>query len=270
MKKIIVIISLFFCGIYFCQNFNIPYRKGSLWGFSDKFGKIKIEPKYDSVSIDFDNYRWIVFKNKKTGVVDSLGNEKLSVEYDSIYRNPLHSTDNDFYLWKGEKKGYSDIDGKIMFACNYKDIVACDEMLFGKTFNFFIQKDKGDLWELQDYSHQILISRIQEFKNLYKGNYKIKINNKWGFYNVTLKKWILQPEFENIDKLHKEDYIPKKEIIGFKFYGKKENTYFLITEDFNTKEFNSNYDDFFEAQTASSEIYETSFRLSDGKGYEKQ
>lgn len=272
MRKLLLIISIFFLGTSFClsQKFNVPFRKGNLWGFSDKSGKLKIEPKYDSVSIDYDNYRWIVFKDGKTGVVDSLGNEKLRVDYDSIYRNSLHSTDNDFYLLKGDKKGYSDIDGKIIFDCEYNNIIACDAMLFGKTYNFFIQKDKGDLWELQDYGHQVLISQIQEFKNLYKGNYKIKINNKWGFYNVTLKKWILNPEFEIIERLYKEDYTLKKENVDFKFYGKNGNTFFLIAENFNTKEFNSNYDDLFEVKKASNEIYESPFGLTGRKGYEKQ
>ena len=125
MKKLFILFFYLISIFIYSQSFRIPFRSKNVWGFADQTGKIKVSPKYDSVSINNENFRWFVYKNNKIGVIDSSGNEKLAVEYDSIERKPLHSQDNDFYLFKNKRKGYADITGKIIFPCDYKDIVAC-------------------------------------------------------------------------------------------------------------------------------------------------
>jgi hypothetical protein len=256
MKKLYILFFVFTIIFSYSQNFRIPYRVKDLWGFADKTGKIIVTPKYDSVSIENDNFRWFVYKKHKIGVIDSLGDEKLLPEYDSIQRKPLHSKDNDFYLLKESKKGYADINGKIIFSCHYNNIVACDEMLIGKISNFFTQKEKGNLWELKDYKNTTLMNNIQEFKSLYNGNYKIKIDNKWGFYNVTLKKWIFNPDYDQIEYLdYKDFYKKKKEYSDYKYFAKKGQTYFLLTEDFKVSEFKNEFSDFFEYIKTSGDVY---------------
>ncbi len=256
MKKLFTIIFYLTSFLVFSQNFRVPFRSKALWGFADQTGKIKVTPKYDSVSIDNENFRWFVYKNNKAGIIDSSGNEKLAVEYDSIERKPLHSTDNDFYLLKKNKRGYADINGKIIFPCEYKDIVACDEILIGKISNFFVKKENEDLWELQDYSQATQINQIQEFKSFYTGNYKIKKGNKWGFYNVSLKKWIFNTEYDEIGSLsYKDFYERKKEYSEYKYFAKKGDIYYLCTKDFKITEFKNAYEDFFEDKKSSAQIY---------------
>ncbi|MBB4807582.1 hypothetical protein HNP38_002888 [Chryseobacterium defluvii] len=263
MKKLFILIFYLISLLIYSQEFRIPFRSKNLWGFADKTGKIKVTPKYDSVSISNDNLRWFVYKNNKTGVIDSSGNEKLATEYDSIERKPLHSRDNDFYLFKNKKTGYADIGGKIIFPCDYKEIVACNEILIGKISNFFIQRENGSFWELQGYNHDIQINQIQEFENFYEGNYSIKKNNKWGFYNVSLKKWIFNAEYDEIGSLHYKDfYEKKKEYSDYRYFAKKGDTYYLCTEDFKIAEFKNKYDDFFEDKRSAAKTYSTVFRDS--------
>lgn len=258
MKKLFTFILYLTSFLALSQNFRVPFRLKNLWGFSDQTGNIKVTPKYDSVSIDNENFRWLVYKNNKAGIIDSSGNEKLAVEYDSIERKPLHSTDNDFYLFKNNREGYADINGKIIFPCEYKEIVACNEILIGKISNFFVKKQNEDLWELQDYSRGTHINQIQEFKNFYNGNYKIKKENKWGFYNVSLKKWIFNAEYDEIRSLtYKDFYERKKEYSEYKYFARKGDVYYLCSEDFKIAEFKNAYEDFFEDKKSSAQIYST-------------
>lgn len=257
MKKLFILFFYLISIFIYSQSFRIPFRSKNLWGFADQTGKIKASPKYDSVSINNENFRWFVYKNNKVGVIDSSGNEKLAVEYDSIERKPLHSQDNDFYLFKNKRKGYADITGKIIFPCDYKDIVACDEIRIGKISNFFIKKENENSWELQDYSHTTQINQIQEFKNFYNGNYTIRKGNQWGFYNVSLKKWIFNAEYDEIGSLsYKDFYEKKKEYSDYKYFAKKGDVFYLCTKDFKIAEFKNKYEDFFENKRSSAETYE--------------
>ena len=258
MKKRLFLLLFLLSLFSNAQNFRIPYRIKNLWGYADQKGKIIVSPKYDSVAVENDNFRWFVFKNNKMGVIDSLGNEKLAVEYDSIERKPLHSQDNDFYLTKNNKKGYADINGVIIFPCDYDQIEACNEMYIGKILHFFVKNEVENAWTLQDYYKKTLLTDIQQFKSLHDGNYKIQVKNKWGFYNVSLQKWILLPEYDDIDYLD-HDFDKKKEYAQFKYFAKKDNIYQLITEDFKIEKYQKPYLDFFEAEktSGSNSVYST-------------
>ncbi len=64
----------------------IPYRKGNLWGYSDKNRKIVIPCKYNTVDF-FDTHGLAVVTNKKSegiffsGIIDSLGNWVVPIKY---------------------------------------------------------------------------------------------------------------------------------------------------------------------------------------------
>lgn len=239
-----------------CQNFHLPYRQDKLWGYADQNGKIVVQPKYDSVEVYYNNYRWLVFKNKKVGAIDSLGKEILAIEYDSIERRPLHSTDNDFYLFKNGKIGYANVDGKIIFPCNYAEIVSCHELLFGKVSNFLVKTTPSSLWELKDIANNTIIDNIQEYNDYYDGTYRLKINNQYGLYNVSLRKWIFQPEYDDLAYFEYQDfYRRKKPYENFRFYAKKGKTYWLATREFEIQSFEMNYPDFFENYKSEANIY---------------
>jgi hypothetical protein len=74
---------------FYEQSLNkpIPYRKGNLWGYSNVFGDIIIEPQYEQVDFfyqtdlfDLDSYRALVKSNNQFFIINNH-NEKLSAGY---------------------------------------------------------------------------------------------------------------------------------------------------------------------------------------------
>lgn len=62
---------------------RIPYREGQLWGFCDSTARVLIAPQYDHVDF-FDGPVTRVSKDKKYGVIDSLGNTLIPLNFYSV------------------------------------------------------------------------------------------------------------------------------------------------------------------------------------------
>nr|WP_321229228.1 WG repeat-containing protein [uncultured Psychroserpens sp.] len=77
---------------FYEQSLNqpIPYRKGNLWGYSNVFGDIVIEPQYEQVAFfyqtdlnDLDSYRALVKSHNRFFIVNNH-NARLSENYKKI------------------------------------------------------------------------------------------------------------------------------------------------------------------------------------------
>lgn len=253
MNKPFLLFALLITASCFSQTYNIPFRKGKLWGFADKTGKIIIEPKYDSINPKMENFRWFVYKNGKTGVVNIEGIERLTPEYDSIFREPGHSQYNEFSVFKNGKEGYTDINGKFIIPVEYYRVSKCnDETQNTMKMTFLVQKEAKSDWTLIDEQQTELLKDIQGFRNYYRGNYKFKTGGKQGIFNVISKEWRVQPEYDSIAYFdYKDFYRPKSEYKDIKYYGVKKGQFFLFTKNFDTTPAKSNkLEDFFEKPKA--------------------
>jgi hypothetical protein len=167
MKKTILLVFLLSTAFGFSQNSKlIPFVSNSKWGFSDRNGKLVIQPVYDSVgffntsSVGLKDLTFAyVYQNKKMGVIDSQSKLILPVTYQFVknIRNTFHfiaTTEqgkmglvgesnqiilpfeydainevvNDSYILNKNKKiGLADANGKIVIPVIYDQIVYMDE-----------------------------------------------------------------------------------------------------------------------------------------------
>lgn len=270
MKKTTLIILLFSLNFGFSQTFNVPFRKGNLWGYADKFGKIIIEPKYDSVSADYDNFRWYVFKNGKTGIINIEGIERIPVEYDSIHKQPVHSEYNEFEVYKNGQMGYTDINGKFILPVAYKSIYKVDDESFNRLeLKFFVQKNETEKYQLINQNNTEILKDIENFTSIYKGYYIIQTNKKFGIYNMITKSWKINSEYDSIKRFdYKDFYRPKEEFKNIKYYGLKSGKIYLFTNSYEivTTSFNQ-IEDFFNPPKMDDETdYAVMDNLEDIKG----
>lgn len=249
MNKSLFLFAILFTTSCFSQTYNIPYRKGKLWGFADKTGKVIIEPKYDSVNPKMENSRWYVYKNGKSGIVNIEGLEYLKAEYDSIIRVPVHSQYNEFLVYKNGKAGYTDINGKFIIPAAYHRVSKCRDDNFNQTgMTFLVQKEAKGNWNLIDEKETELQNDIQAFYNFYRGNYRLKVGEKYGIYHVISKQWRVKPEYDSIAHFdYKDFYYPKSAYKDIKYYGVKNGKFFLFSKNFDVTptQFNK-LEDFFE------------------------
>lgn|GEM_PF-2025458 len=270
MKKTTLIMLLFSLNFGFSQTFNVPFRKGNLWGYADKFGKIIIEPKYDSVSADYDNFRWYVFKNGKTGIINIEGIERIPVEYDSIHKQPVHSEYNEFEVYKNGQMGYTDINGKFILPVAYKSIYKADDESFNRLeLKFFAQTNADEKYLLITQNKTEILKDIEDFKNIYNGYYIIQTNKKYGIYSMITKSWKINAEYDSIKRFdYKDFYRPKEEFKNIKYYGLKSGKIYLFTNscEIVTTSFNQ-IEDFFNPPKMDDETdYAVMGNLEDIKG----
>ncbi len=214
------------------QEFNIPYRKGELWGMANSTGKIIAEPKYDWVSDKQDNNRWFVFKDGLMGVIDENGKEVLAPIYDTITRDPKHSQYNDFYVILDNNIGYYSMDGEEIISINY-DMLHCADYDYYKSpdpYNFFIGSEKD--YSIIDSSEKTILAHIKDVRNISDGNYLLNINDLWGAYNLNIKKWSFEPKFDSIKVLYQISYNElKEEYAGYRYCGYLGENLYLITSE---------------------------------------
>lgn len=270
MKISTLIVLLFSLNFGFSQTFNVPFRKGTLWGYADKLGKIIIEPKYDSVSADYDNFRWYVFKNGKTGIINIEGIERIPVEYDSIHKQPVHSEYNEFEVYKNGQMGYTDINGKFILPVAYKSIYKVDDESFNRLeLKFFVQTNADEKYQLITHNKTEILKDIEDFKNIYNGYYIIQTNKKNGIYSMISKSWKINAEYDSIKRFDFKDfYRPKEEFKNIKYYGLKSGKIYLFTNSYEivTTSFNQ-IKDFFNPPKMDDETdYAVMSNLEDIKG----
>jgi len=166
MKKLFLIL-VFSSVLSNAQNSElIPFVSNEKWGFSDKAGKIMIQPVYDSVGffntssvgLKYLTYAY-VYQNQKMGVIDTKNKVLLPLQYAHL-RNVSNSfhfiatndkgksglvaadnqqvlpfeydaiddiLNNSYLLKKQNKIGVADASGKIVIPVVYDQIVFVDE-----------------------------------------------------------------------------------------------------------------------------------------------
>ena len=165
-KRILTLTLLVSLAFGYSQNSElIPFVSNSKWGFSDRNGKLKIQPVYDSVgffnttsiSLKYLTFAY-VYQNKKMGVIDTQNKILLPITYQHIKnidetfhfiaineagKSSLVSNENrvlipfeydridevvnfSFVLRKNKKIGLADVNGKIVIPVVYDQIVFID------------------------------------------------------------------------------------------------------------------------------------------------
>lgn len=156
MKNTINLLLLFICFSTIGQDYLnfVPYRKGDLWGFADRAGKIVIPCEYSSAKVFEENGFAIVEKNNKSTIIDSKGKQAFTplpltlVESNEGIYTTLYQDEKSNFIWgyvnqmgekigenynsvskfseglarvQNEKKKYGFIDkkGKLVIACKY-------------------------------------------------------------------------------------------------------------------------------------------------------
>ena len=254
------------------QEYNIPFRTGNLWGICDKKGSIKLEPKYDYINPNMENFRWYIYKNDKVGILNEKNEEVLAPIYDSIFREPVHSTYNEYLVYKDNRLGYTDIDGNFILPIKYKAIKKADNDSYNKLpLKFFVQSDSETNYKLINVNATEILTNIQAFKETNNGLFIIEKDNKIGVYNTVKNEWKIANTLDSIKYFdHKDFYGPKEAYSNIQYYGIKNKVYYLFTRDFeqiNTKI--TNFDDFFDPLNEENIAYSVEETISSiGKPFE--
>ncbi len=256
--SVILLSSLFlfiFTTCCYSQEFMIPFRDKNLWGYANLNGDIIVQPKYDSVSYNEDNFRWLVFKNGKTGVINEKGKEIMAPLYDTISYAPVHSSYNDFYAVLNGKEGFANMDGKWIIEPVYDAITRCSGRFPNKQYCFFALEN--GLWKLIDSSKKVFLNDITNFKNQYDGDYVLSIHGKYGLYSVPDHKTLLPFEFDSIGRLQYRDLFMLKPIYkDYEWYALKNNKITIIGKNAETLETNfQTLEPFFEYNTSDLKSY---------------
>ncbi|WP_445719205.1 WG repeat-containing protein [Flavobacterium sp.] len=166
MKKLFLFVLLSTVFSYSQNSELIPFVSASKWGFSDRVGKIMIQPVYDSVGffntssvgVKYLTFAY-VYHNQKMGVIDTKNKVLLPLQYSHL-RNVTNSfhfiatndegklglvaadnqlvlpfeydaiddiLNNSYLLKKQNKIGLADASGKIVIPIVYDQIVYVDE-----------------------------------------------------------------------------------------------------------------------------------------------
>ncbi|WP_298139650.1 WG repeat-containing protein [Flavobacterium sp.] len=205
MKKIIFIALVFTTLVTNAQlkDVLVPYRKASLWGFSDSNGKIVIAPVYDSVTL-FER----VYNKEK----------EISIKYCKVYQNNkvgMLSNDNKFlfpiqyasfdFEYDSDRFTITDANGKsglrdfntVYLPIEYESIKAV------RNESYVIQKN-GKIG-LADYYGKIVIPMIYDQLNYVSKDEK---SCKWKVVNEQETKYVFTPIFEEKDQIVSEYSIP--------------------------------------------------------------
>lgn len=243
---LLLLFSYFNCS---SQEYNIPFRSGELWGFADKNGTLKITPKYDSINPSMENLRWFVFQNNKVGIVNEKGEQVLKPIYDSIYRKPVHSTYNEFLVYANNLAGFADMNGNFLLPIQYKFIEKAENDSFNQLpLKFFVQQKLDSTFTLIDSKETKVLANIQEYTETHDGYYILKKDNKFGIYNTVLNEWKIKNEYDSINYFHYKDFHRPKEIYeNIKYYGTKDEKFFLFDRNFKMYDTAINkFEDFFD------------------------
>lgn len=228
MKNIYCILfGLFIYSSLYAQSDLIPYRKGNLWGFSDRNKKIVISCQYDDAE-PFKHGLAIVQKDKLYGCIDKLGKEVLSFQY-----NEIIIWDNELIIInKDSKKGvFNTLLKKEVVSCQYneisidskqnikvqrdnlwgvfdktgKEIISCkytNELNFDR--NIAVGQISGK-YELIDNKGVVLVSATNEAIRVFNNElYWINKNDKWELYKSNGKK-VKTAQYDNIAEYSDSD-----------------------------------------------------------------
>lgn len=214
MKKIVFIIIVLLGLVSQAQlkDVLVPYRKASLWGFSDSNGKIVIAPVYDSVTL-FDR----VFAQQKN----------VSIKYSKVYQNKkvgLLSKDN-VLLFPVQYKGFdfeydsdrfaiTDANGK-MGVRDFNTVylpIEFENIKPVRNESYVVQKN-GKIG-LADYYGKIVIPMLYDQLNFVSKDEKLC---KWKVVNDKETKYVFTPIFKTNDSMQYDtvtaaEYLKDKDI----------------------------------------------------------
>ena len=120
MNRIIIFLLLIVSSSLYAQQYDleatyIPYRKGKLWGLADTSGNIVVEPQYDMINkglwMKFGMFS--VFKNQKWGMINSDGKIIIPLNYYSVFAA------NSIVVTAEAEEEYYHID-QTLYLYNYK------------------------------------------------------------------------------------------------------------------------------------------------------
>jgi serine/threonine protein kinase len=188
----------------------VPYRKGKLWGFSDKDGKILIEPKYDYAD-PFEDGMANVKYGKKTGFVDQTGREIIVNKYDYV----LGFSEGLATAKKGDLYGFIDKNFQEVIPFKYHSVSSFNEGLAGVCIEYqkcgFINKsgqevipfqysfagrfsegvtcvgDSGKYSLIDSTGIKMVNSILEDCVGASENSMGVKLNGKWGFIDPRLR-----------------------------------------------------------------------------------
>jgi WG containing repeat len=138
----------------------VPYRVGNKWGYSDTLGKIKIQPKYDTVSLfDYDmvfkgNHVITLVKLKgKPMAINEMGAVIVPPKYDHININ-WSLDEPTFFIKRNDKWGVF-TKGKELFEPVY-------DYMDDYSYEGFYQVHSKDKWGLINSDGKIVIPVIYD------------------------------------------------------------------------------------------------------------
>lgn len=217
MKKFIVLLFVFFIScissnarVQKLENYkciiNSKHDKQTIVMCNNKFGvyhnetsRFIIEPNYDDIYKFQHNWYYIITLSEKKGLTTYEGIELLPPKYKNIsldstsYKDRLKIQTEDNYYGI-----YSTVDKNFIIQPQYEIINSINTQ--NNEFYYDVKREN---------EHKILKSNGEEFykfenfarplKNL---TYIIKINNKYGIFDLENKNFILKPEFDEFYTLN--------------------------------------------------------------------
>lgn len=170
---------------------TIRVKKDGKWGIADTTGAELIPPQFDGISGFHDDGAIWVERNRKEGLIDSMGKEIIKIEYDHA-----DVVSNGWILTlKDREEGYFEFirpgGATMKNGARYED---------AKSFmNGFAAVKKDGTWRLIDtFGTEIKTLDYGEIGDLWDGVACVEKDGKWGVVNSNWIK-IIEPVYDEID-----------------------------------------------------------------------
>lgn len=185
--------SAFSQKVYSCKQDLFPSRhpEKKLFGYVDLFGNWKVRPYYDFANY-FSEGLAVVKKRSKFGVINCEGKVLLRVEYDEI---------KDFvngFSWvrKGELWGLVDFNGKTILEPKYDKV---EDISKFSDFAWLRTESKWGVFDKEKVKF-IHAPQFDSYQLLNDKTSLVEVSGKKGMIKHAHVNFILQPEFESINK----------------------------------------------------------------------
>ncbi|MCW4469299.1 WG repeat-containing protein [Flavobacterium sp. MFBS3-15] len=207
----------------------VPYRKGSLWGYSDANGKVIIEPVYDKVDIKSIEGQYKVYKTGKAGIIDGSGSVVFEPEFDSIFARYYNPRGHMFFVQKKGLWGLYTHEGKEMVPIKYNLL---DKFFFHRghlTDGKIFMAKKGNEYYIITNEDKVLESGLQAAVEMSHDGVKLKKGNKFALFNLSESRTVTGFEFDSLAMIDQDfDYADAK---GKIFYGAIGNKNYAVSID---------------------------------------
>ena len=169
----------------------------------DTFGRPLLKNSYEDLYVIGDDYIKVK-DNGLYGIITILGEELFPMQYDEINYN---SSQDWFLLNKNGINMIKEADGKDIFGKKYTSVSKLD-------YSFrYIMAEKNGKFGIVNMEDQIVAPF--EFdainKNYDKRLFIVKQNEKWGIYSIIFDKFIIEPQYDEIQMLSSDYYLLRNE-----------------------------------------------------------